>query len=68
MHFGDVLYSPVNFFISFFFLVSFGLVTTSIVLNNADLPDPITGFGEIVGLLVLNTIYGSGPVATSTRI
>jgi hypothetical protein len=67
MHPREILQQPVNLIISIFFVLSFGLVTTSLVLNDAGLPDPMTGFGEKIGLMILDHMFGATPVTASAN-
>lgn len=55
----------VNFTVSSIFLFLFGVVITSVVLDNLGLPNPLQEFGGVVALAVLFTIYGKaafGPI------
>ena len=67
MHPRELLHQPVNLIISIFFVLSFGLVTTSIILKNAGLPDPMTSVGESIGLMILDHMFGATPVDASTQ-
>jgi len=58
MHPRELLYQPVNLAISILFVLSFGLVTTSMALKSAGMADPVTGFGEYVGGKMLDAIFG----------
>ena len=65
MHFRELLHQPVNLIISILFVFSFGLVTTSLILNSAGLPDPMTSIGESIGLIVLDKMFGATPVPST---
>lgn len=66
MHVSEFLHQPINVIISCFFVLLFGLVVTSLMLNAAGLPDPMTSFGESIGLVILDHIFGATPVTTSS--
>jgi hypothetical protein len=67
MHLRELFHQPVNLIISIIFVASFGLVTTSLMLKSAGLPDPMTSVGEKLGLMVLDHFFGATPVAASTE-
>jgi hypothetical protein len=61
MHLRELLHQPVNLIISILFVLSFGLVVTSLILNSAGLPDPLTNLGESIGLIILDRLFGATP-------
>ncbi len=53
MHPRDFLTQPVNFVLSAILITLFGLVMASAILQEAGLPDPVTGFGEVIARMIL---------------
>ena len=54
MHLRELFFEPVNFIVSFLFILSVGFVFTSVILDNAGLPNPIAYFGGQIGLMLLD--------------
>lgn len=57
MHPRELLHQPVNLTISVLFVLSFGLVVTSLLLKSAGLDDPIQNLGETVGGKMLDMMF-----------
>jgi len=54
MHLRELFTQPVNLIVSVLFVLMFGLVMTSVVLDNSGYPNPITSFGGMIALMYLD--------------
>ena len=59
MHLRELFTQPVNLIVSTLFVLSCGLIFTSVALDNAGYPDPITGLGSAIALMMWNHAYGT---------
>jgi hypothetical protein len=54
MHLKELVTQPVNLIVSVLFVLFFGLIITSAALDNAGYPNPVTSFGAMIALAVIN--------------
>jgi hypothetical protein len=59
---------PVNFFISSTFILLFGVIITSVVLDNANLPNPLTALGGSIALIMLYGMYGKAAFGSALAV